>query len=1837
MDEFQALLAKRSEGTVAAPPEDEDEFSAVLAKRGKPGTPAATPAGQIPRDTSLKAPPAVSQDANTLGKLVRGQGVVETAADLGDIVLGGVPAAILGSLGEVTQRVSSLTDGRGYRKGGKAGAEFSRSMGEKFGRPLFDALSKAGLIDPKTRSVPMQAMDKIGGWLEHAATVFEADTGLPREDYLASINGFMAAMGVKGAQAMTQGALSRAKARGTKSAWDTALERMDAEEQLARGSEAEGAAAKLTTPVADAAKIRLMARPEVGATRTREQARKDARAAFSTQEAGDQAGLVDRQAGYREELAAQRAVLQDRFPPSGERTGSRDAVDLTLTGKGTPVTYTDNQLGVVHPSPLGTGKRLDVVPRPPLETALEKVRGGRLFDMTMEERLAVRNSVDITDPKVITAAAVGATGLGLAMAYEPSAEEAAMVIGAGALLRRGGKGETVRELMARPEATPLGALLEASAYTTSTLEKLADQSPGTYVFKKSTVEQLLKREGVTAHERKIMQNALDEVPGDKITAKELMVGVKSAIGDFELEPVKSNSYANYGLDRIDREAGVNPELAEELNIPVEPDTATTRIYRSPLELGSNNHFQDPNYFAHTRSFTEDGVRHVVELQSDLAQKAGKVLKPEERANLSQEKALYDRLSLVTEEVHSTVNDTRSTLDDYIAALNKLEAAYDPAVWPDVKLRIGKLLDQETRLDHEALKPAVRDKLNEFSDAGEFDRIFDLVKGELGSAGRQIDRSHLSPLSSALEYALYKETTRLNAHRAEVGAKLGESGVLEPISPMLKDWHKRLVREEIADAERARGETQNLIAEKQRAISAFEAELRATSSGIPQDWVGNRSLSFRQAAGLLRKMSEGLREEKLTEQSVKDKMLRIEAQLDPEARAKWKEYYENYADETEGFLRPTGDEVGAEWGQKYAAGFSDTMADFFTQAVGKQDSVAARGYLAELREDIARLEGQRKPAIRFATADTVAKVEGWTDVHERIADSIAQNESNLTSHKQTVAALEAIKRGEVPDDPYYYGLRTADPEGFQSVVKNIEAELAHAREALAASEERLARAKESWAGQTRFSKEHQGIYDRYSRDVEKFLRQLGGKPYTDSAGHTWLEVPLGEQQKALPGGGARTQIGGVDPALAKAVGLVGGSTALAAWLSRDKDRVKHAGMTALLTGLGLLLHSRVPAISKMVTDTIQGVQNLVGNLSTDKAISAPLLRRLTSHAEEEMRGVHDSGKRIAPFLEIVDRLPEVVKRDLDAALSNGRTSDIVAAVGKAATPGLLKAWNEVQAELKSLGNKLIEVKGLKELRPDYFPRIVKDLPGLMNAIGKEFSTPLQQALAEAERKAGGFLDEAGRAQVVNTFIEKNLRASTVGGKPSFFKRRTLGDVTVDLAPYYVEPSQALPLYIGSAVRAIEKAKFFGKELVRDDGGRPNLEASIGNIVAREIEAGNITPENFTRLTDLLRTRFGPAYQSPARGLQSLSQLTNIALLGNVFSGLMNVADVGAIAAQHGMLPLVAAVTKQIRGTAKLRAADVGMADAIGAEFVYGTRDPIKLRIPLTERTVQISLAKALDKTFKLSGFKALDTIMKETNLNAALEKYSRLARTKSGEARILRQYGDYFTTDMPALLADLRSGAKTKLTTELAFRELSNAQPTTKIEMPKFYLDHPNLRFGYALKSFMIKQMNFVKKRGIDEIRKGNVREGSSFLIRYALMAGAAGATMDWIVKSLLGRDADLDWKSIPLNALKNLGLSEYVIDKARQGKGKEAILAATVPPADPILNIVTADPQAVRYFPLVGRLVYDRFMDGAEKANAAKKLAEKRKAADAHRTPEERRALEQRALERRKELVRERE
>jgi hypothetical protein len=225
----------------------------------------------------------------------------------------------------------------------------------------------------------------------------------------------------------------------------------------------------------------------------------------------------------------------------------------------------------------------------------------------------------------------------------------------------------------------------------------------------------------------------------------------------------------------------------------------------------------------------------------------------------------------------------------------------------------------------------------------------------------------------------------------------------------------------------------------------------------------------------------------------------------------------------------------------------------------------------------------------------------------------------------------------------------------------------------------------------------------------------------------------------------------------------------------------------------------------------------------------------------------------------------------------------------------------------------------------------------------------------------------------------------------------------------------------------------------------------------------------------------------------------------------------------------------------------------------------------------------------------------------LSKFERLAKTPKGQAEVARKYQEAFGSEFPQLIKDLQRGKLTENTRSLLFSELSDAQPITRAEMPQAYLDHPNGRALYMLRTFMLKQLDIVRRDGVNEIKKGNVARGIYNLTRYGLLLGIAGATTNEIQNWILGRKVDFKAIDIPLNIIKTFGWSQYTIDKAKH----EGILAATAstiaPPYKMWDRIIRRDPSAVQYIPLIGKIFYNREMGGAKKADKAEANAAKRR------------------------------
>jgi len=746
---------------------------------------------------------------------------------------------------------------------------------------------------------------------------------------------------------------------------------------------------------------------------------------------------------------------------------------------------------------------------------------------------------------------------------------------------------------------------------------------------------------------------------------------------------------------------------------------------------------------------------------------------------------------------------------------------------------------------------------------------------------------------------------------------------------------------------------------------------------------------------------------------------------------------------------------------------------------------------------------------------------------------------------------------------------------------------------------------------RFSPEHQGIYDRYNKEVTAFLKQLGGKEVTDSAGHTWIEVPT-EGTRKMPAGKRAQQFGAADPELVKTLGAVSGGVMVASLLSDDENKVRNAALAALGVSLAMFGRSRVTGLSEMAKAAVSGAERYLGAVSTRVGNMSPrLLRRMREHERGVLTRTNEYLQAIGPFVEGLRQVPESLRKELDAAILTGNPAKITAVLGRTGKPELVAQFRKARALLDKVGAELMQAGKLKGLLSDYYPRIVVDVPGLLKAIGAEERTFIEKQIAEASRRA---MKEALRDLTpfeVSQIINKALKGAPRGnGRPGFLQGRVVKEVTPELAQFYAPASESLPLYLRAVSKELERARFFGENLVRDPvTGATHLDESIGNLVREEQLAGRLDGEQAMELGEILRSRFGPGERATSRPLQAAKNLAYAGLLGHVTSAITQLGDVAISAAAHGILPTLKAVQQNLtRKPARATVHDLGMIDHMAEEIVSASRTPV------TVMGKQVSTAKFLEKVFKYSGFSWVDSVGKNVSIQASKNKLESWAKTPAGVKRLQAKYGKAYTpVEMQQLVADLRSGELSELVKGVLFSELSDVQPISKLEVPQAYLDNPNGRVLYMLKTFMLKQADIVRREVYQNIKRGNYRKAMEQGTRFGLALGIGGASTQWINNWLLGRDQEPELTDIPLNALKTFGWSQYTLDKVRQGKPLEAAVDVAAPPYKMFDTIVSQDPAAMQYIPIVGRIYYARdwwdLLDesGSEKANRRLEREERRK------------------------------
>tara|TARA_R110000737_G_scaffold30687_2_gene49222 strand:- start:2658 stop:5618 length:2961 start_codon:yes stop_codon:yes gene_type:complete len=622
---------------------------------------------------------------------------------------------------------------------------------------------------------------------------------------------------------------------------------------------------------------------------------------------------------------------------------------------------------------------------------------------------------------------------------------------------------------------------------------------------------------------------------------------------------------------------------------------------------------------------------------------------------------------------------------------------------------------------------------------------------------------------------------------------------------------------------------------------------------------------------------------------------------------------------------------------------------------------------------------------------------------------------------------------------------------------------------------------------------------------------------------------------------------------------------------------------------------------------KGLDNFLGSISTRIGkISEPILMRMRLFEFNLKKNTQSYLNEAAPFIRSLSNMKGPVKDSLARHLSNQNFSAAERLMAKHGSSTMVDEFKPVVSRLRQLHDELeVATGGEVGYVQNFFPRVLtrdgyKQLQKLWDRQPENLLTKrLKEEVSKRRYASIDDIPEHRKYEIANQLAA----GFTKTGKSMANKNRKVDVVTEDMLPSYESPEKALQLYLRNAVNTIERGKFFGKHQKGKGYKGLNLKTTVKDVetgVVREMDidesigelinthASGTSGESQGELLSLIQSRFKGGEKTTGYAIGALRDLGYMGTIANPISAITQLGDMGVSAALHGFKNTIGAML----GTKNVRMLDIGLDDA-AQEFADITKTSNFLR-----------------GLFKYSGFRAVDRLGKETSINAALKKNFNLVKTVKGEAAFIKKWGKFYGDDIKKLVDDLKANKVTESVKFHSFNELSDMQPISMLEMPQKYVDHPDGRILYALKTFTLKQYDVVRRNIVQEYAAGNKAKAVKQAAYLAGYLSAANVGTQTIKDIMLGRDPELD--NIPDKSLWALlgvyGFNKYGADKyLKDGKLTDWAIN-TIAPAAPIVDAITGlaaesvkeDPNANRYLramPLIGPMLYNWFGGGAELYN----------------------------------------
>ena len=374
------------------------------------------------------------------------------------------------------------------------------------------------------------------------------------------------------------------------------------------------------------------------------------------------------------------------------------------------------------------------------------------------------------------------------------------------------------------------------------------------------------------------------------------------------------------------------------------------------------------------------------------------------------------------------------------------------------------------------------------------------------------------------------------------------------------------------------------------------------------------------------------------------------------------------------------------------------------------------------------------------------------------------------------------------------------------------------------------------------------------------------------------------------------------------------------------------------------------------------------------------------------------------------------------------------------------------------------------------------------------------------------------------------------------------------------------------RLREEIKAAGEEIANIIGNADNVEDSIGALVTKLAQDGDIYAKDEKLIRELLLARFNAS--RVCEPVKMVRDLTYAATLNDITNAITQFGDLAFSVYKYGFEDTFKGMKKPFEITLE----DVGIND-MAHEF----SDPS-------------SISKWIRKQFSLIGLNAIDGLGKNTIIQSALLNAQKKAKANNSELN--EKLKRIFGKDAEKVKKDLADGNITDDVIIYAYNELADIQPISEDQTAELYQTGGGfMKLFYTLKTYGIKALDVARsditnniQQGIMNKNKGQVKKGLQNLIRLQMLLWLFGVPVDALKDLLSNRDINI-FESMIDTLIPTFIVNRFLFkDVGSRGLGYTIVnffTPSTVPVATRALS---GKASAVANIPIIGKPIYNWFL-----------------------------------------------